>query len=258
LIVAFVSGLTSLGYQLLWTRLLASGSGNTTYVFTAILTVFLVGIAVGAAFVARRLGHSPSWSGRAAFGRLGAVQVAIAAIVLAGLVILSGQLAGLPFAMRVVLVVLPATLAIGLTLPLASSLVAGGDEGIGRDAGLLLGVNTLGAIGGTFVVPFFLIPTIGSPASLVVLAIINLALGLGLLARGRDLAALPRRVAAGAGVGLAVLAIIALIVPNQLVADPGATRLQRESVLLADAEDEMRGQAGGLPDRASCWSVARA
>src|SRR5262249_26121292 len=41
LTVAFVSGLTSLGYQVLWTRLLASGSGNTTYVFTTILTFFL-------------------------------------------------------------------------------------------------------------------------------------------------------------------------------------------------------------------------
>src|SRR5204863_66123 len=35
--IAFVSGLTSLGYQVLWTRLLASGTGNTTYVFTVIL-----------------------------------------------------------------------------------------------------------------------------------------------------------------------------------------------------------------------------
>ncbi|MGZ3582872.1 MAG: fused MFS/spermidine synthase, partial [Ktedonobacterales bacterium] len=37
LLVAFVSGLTSLGYQVLWTRLLASGTGNSTYVFTTIL-----------------------------------------------------------------------------------------------------------------------------------------------------------------------------------------------------------------------------
>ena len=37
LTVAFISGLTSLGYQVLWTRLLASGTGNTTYVFTIIL-----------------------------------------------------------------------------------------------------------------------------------------------------------------------------------------------------------------------------
>ena len=48
LLVAFVSGLTSLGYQTLWTRLLASGTGNSTYVFTMILALFLIGIALGA------------------------------------------------------------------------------------------------------------------------------------------------------------------------------------------------------------------
>ena len=48
LTVAFISGLTSLGYQVTWTRLLASGTGNTTYVFTTILAMFLVGIAIGA------------------------------------------------------------------------------------------------------------------------------------------------------------------------------------------------------------------
>ena len=46
--IAFVSGLTSLGYQVLWTRLLASGTGNTTYVFTVILALFLMGLAIGA------------------------------------------------------------------------------------------------------------------------------------------------------------------------------------------------------------------
>ena len=48
LVIAFVSGLTSLAYQVLWTRLLASGTGNYTYVFTLILVVFLSGIAIGA------------------------------------------------------------------------------------------------------------------------------------------------------------------------------------------------------------------
>ena len=48
LALAFVSGLTSLGYQVLWTRLLVSGTGNSTYVFTLILAMFLIGIAIGA------------------------------------------------------------------------------------------------------------------------------------------------------------------------------------------------------------------
>ena len=43
LVIAFVSGLTSLGYQVTWTRLLTSGTGGLTYVFTVILALFLIG-----------------------------------------------------------------------------------------------------------------------------------------------------------------------------------------------------------------------
>lgn len=240
--LAFVSGATSLGYQLLWTRLLASGSGNTTYVFTLILSIFLIGIAVGAALISRRMGRSV-----AAIATLGAIQLLIAALVLAGTVILSGQAPGIPFIARVVLAVLPATLALGATLPLASTLVGTGAGRIGRDTGLLLGANTIGAIGGTFVVPFLLIPTIGSLRSIVLLALLNVATGLYLLLRGTDLAAVARRGLTIAGTGLAAFAAIALVVPNPLVVDPGATRLERRDVLLASAEDEIAAvQAGGV------------
>jgi spermidine synthase len=243
LVVAFVSGITSLGYQLLWTRLLASGSGNTTYVFTSILAVFLVGIAVGAAVISRRMDRLPS-----VLAVLGVMQLVVAAIVLAGLVVLSGLLTGLPFIARVLIVVLPATLALGLTLPLASTLVGGDDEGIGRDAGQLLGANTIGAIGGTFVVPFALIPAIGSGRSVVLLAAVNIVLGIALLIRDRAGAAWLRRPARAAGGVLAALALAAFVVPNPLVRDPGETRLVRDGTLLAAAEDEIAAvQAGGSP-----------
>jgi spermidine synthase len=245
LVVAFISGLTALGYQVLWTRLLASGSGNTTYVFTVILAIFLFGLAVGAAVVTRRMGRLGS-----AVALLGAAQVAVAAIALAGLVILSGQLPNLPFVVRVILVVLPATLVLGVTLPLASTLVGAGEERIGQDAGLLLGVNTFGAICGTFLVPFVLIPTIGSPRSLVVLAALNAGLGLALLVRGRDLTEPARRVLATAGGLLTLVALAALILPNALVLDPGTTTLMRAGTLLGSAEDEIAAvQAGGTLTR---------
>ena len=241
LVVAFVSGLTSLGYQVLWTRLLASGSGNTTYVFTVILAIFLFGLAVGAAVVTRRMGRLGS-----SVALLGATQVAIAAIVLAGLILLSGQYPNLQFIVRVVLVVLPATLAIGITLPLASTLVGTGESHVGRDAGLLLGSNTVGAICGTFLVPFVLIPTIGSERALVLLAALNSLLGVALLARGRDLTVPARRVLGAAGGFLVLVGVIGLVVPNPLVLDPGATRLIRQGTLLASAEDEIAAvQAGG-------------
>jgi spermidine synthase len=241
LAVAFVSGLTSLGYQLLWTRMLASGSGNTTYVFTAILAVFLVGIAVGAWIISRRM-TGP----RSAVALLGTMQLVTAAIALAGLVILSGFVADGPFIVRVLLVVLPATLALGITLPLVSTLVGGDDSGVGRAAGQLLGANTLGAIGGTFVVPFALIPTIGSGRSIVILASINVALGIALLARDTDVVPRLQRWALVAGTMLAGIAVIGLVLPNRLVQDPGATRLERDGTLLGAAEDEIAAvQAGG-------------
>ena len=241
LAVAFVSGVTSLGYQLLWTRLLASGSGNTTYVFTLILATFLFGIAIGAAVVSRRIGRLPS-----PVGLLGVMQLVVAALVLGGLVILSGAVTGLPYIARVLLVVLPATLALGVTLPLASTLVGSRDEGIGADAGKLLGANTLGAIGGTFVVPFALIPTLGSPRSVVLLATINVALGIVLLTRHARLSADWRRPVRTVGAVLAGLALVLATVPNPLVRDPGETRLLRTGSLLAAAEDEIAAvQAGG-------------
>ena len=263
LVVAFVSGLTSLGYQLLWTRLLASGSGNTTYVFTSILAVFLIGIAVGAAIVSRRMATL-----RAPVALLGLMQLVVAALVLAGLVVLSGLVDGPPFIVRVIVVVLPATLALGLTLPLASGLVGGSDHGIGRDAGLLLGSNTLGAIGGTFVVPFALIPTIGSSRTIVALALVNIALGVGLLVRERRAGARAGRrgerrrsavpttgwfgataVGRAGSVGATILTVVAaliLVLPNALIADPGENRLRHDSIFLGAAEDEIAAvQAGG-------------
>ena len=79
--VAFISGLTSLGYQVLWTRLLASGTGNTTYVFTIILGVFLIGLALGALlfnFLRPRITDPVRL--------LAAAQILVAALVMVGLV----------------------------------------------------------------------------------------------------------------------------------------------------------------------------
>jgi len=75
LILAFVSGLTSLGYQVVWNRMLGSGTGSSTYVFTIILALFLTGIAIGAVlfgFLRRRAPSIPRVIGFAARGGLAA------------------------------------------------------------------------------------------------------------------------------------------------------------------------------------------
>ena len=241
--LAFVSGATSLGYQLLWTRLLASGSGNTTYVFTLILSIFLIGIAIGAALISRRMQRSV-----AAVATLGSIQLLIAALVVAGTVILSGQASGIDFVPRVILSVLPATLALGATLPLASSLrrhrrgpdrtghrAAPRGQHDRRDRGEPSWSRSCSS------------PPSARSRSVLLLALINVVTGLYLLARGKDLSALARRALTVAGGGLAAVAVIALVVPNPLMIDPGATRLARNGALLASAEDEIAAvQAGGV------------
>ena len=77
------------------------------------------------------------------------------------------------FALPVVLVVLPATFVMGLTFPAASALIADPDGHVGSNSGLLLSANTLGAITGTFLIPFVVIPLVGSPVALGLIALLN-------------------------------------------------------------------------------------
>jgi spermidine synthase len=243
LVVAFVSGLTSLGYQVLWTRLLASGSGNRTYVFTLILATFLVGLALGAAYVAAR-----TTKAQTALARLGAAQLAVALIALAGMPVLAADLiSGWPLVFRIAIVVLPGALALGVTLPLVSSLIAPGQDRVGKDAGILLASNTFGAICGTFLIPFVAIPIIGSPRSLVLLALINALLGITLLVRELDLDARTRKSAVAIGVVVSLVAALGFVVPNRFVVDPGLNRMGRTGAVFASTEDEIASvQAGNI------------
>ncbi|HEX4907625.1 MAG TPA: fused MFS/spermidine synthase, partial [Actinomycetes bacterium] len=47
LAATFVSGFVSLALEVLWTRMLAEGTGSSIYIFTTILAIFLLGIALG-------------------------------------------------------------------------------------------------------------------------------------------------------------------------------------------------------------------
>jgi spermidine synthase len=245
--LAFVSGLTSLGYQSLWNRLLASGTGSTSYVFTSILIFFLAGIAIGAYIFSHHLYRT-----RHPVALLGIAELCLAVIVLATLGISTDFFGGANLALGLVIVVAPATLVMGIVFPMSSMLVSDSDESVGASAGLLLGANTLGAICGTFVVPFFLMPVLTSPRAVVLLAAINAVTGLVLLWQARSFGLRLRRIGRFVGVAATAVAVVVLVVPNQLVADPEINRArQAGDVLLAQAEDDVASvQAVRLADPA--------
>ncbi|HEY7131774.1 MAG TPA: fused MFS/spermidine synthase, partial [Candidatus Limnocylindrales bacterium] len=264
LLVAFVSGLTSLGYQTLWNRLLSSGTGNSTYVFSSILTIFLTGLVLGAITyaIARPYIRRPTIF-------LAVAQVVVALITIGGLVLVIAQprvlepskaLETLWAILRpVVLVVLPATFVMGLSFPASSSLLADDPDHIATYAGRLLASNTAGAIVGTFVIPFFLIPAIGSPASVAVIALLNLGLAAVLVAAATD-SSTAARAATGVGAAVVAVAILAnLVSPATRFVDPSVARIHAGGATLYEsAEDEIASVQAGRTATAQLWVTGTA
>jgi spermidine synthase len=260
LTLAFVSGLTSLGYQVLWTRLLASGTGNSTYVFTLILGMFLIGIAIGAAAfaVVRR------WVGRPV-RLIAAAQIGVGTLAILGLTFViahPGRLdpmrpldAAMAIVMPIVLVVLPATIVMGFTFPAASALLGDDPRRVAANAGRLLAVNTAGAIVATFAIPFIVIPAVGSPAAVAFLALINIATALGLALRSTAARQTMTAVTAGV-VGIAILATLAR--PG-LIVDPSVARLNSERITLFESrEDEIASVQAGETSTPQLWVTGTA
>ena len=261
LVVAFVSGLTSLAYQVLWTRLLASGSGNYTYVFTLILIVFLAGIAIGAVlFTVVR-----PWI-RRPVALLAHTNIVIGFLALAGVVFVlsapfgytvqAGRIDGVIGVLfrQSLVVVLPATIVMGLSFPASAALVAGRSGKVATSAGQLLAANTLGAIVGTFVVPFFVIPAIGSPDAIGVIALINVSLGLVLAFAAPIRSNIGRVTSYGLGAATATVLVFALVT-NGVLVDPSVANIKgRHGELFASDEDEIASvQAGSIGGFKQLW-----
>jgi spermidine synthase len=245
---AFVSGFTALSYQTLWTRLIASGTGSSTYVFSTILTIFLVGLAMGGVEYKRVRARLRDVTGAIAIS-----QVSLALIALAGMFAMS-SLDSLPgaFMWKSLAVVLPATFLMGFSFPASSALVGGEANEVGSTSGSLLAINTLGAIIGTFIVPFVLIPLLGSPNVLALTACINAVTGVVIVLR-RNIAPSVRQKVIWAGIAFSP-ALVFTVSAGRL-ADPNIARVNRNGgIVYRDAEDEIASvQAGLTKGRKQLW-----
>ncbi|HMA20596.1 MAG TPA: hypothetical protein VKO87_07310, partial [Gemmatimonadaceae bacterium] len=247
---AFVSGFTSLSYQTLWTRLIASGTGSSTYVFSTILTVFLIGLAMGAVEYKRVRSRLRDVSGAIAVSQM-----------LTGLLAVAGMIAiirldPLPgaFIWKSLVVVLPATFVMGYGFPASSALMGGTDDATGRRAGMLLATNTTGAIAGTFIVPFFLIPAFGSPTMIALTASVNVITGV--LIALRRIGVSPRlRSITVAGTLLFAAAMTGAIASRRVFIDPQVARMRAaNSPIYKSLEDEIASvQSGMQSGRKQLW-----
>jgi spermidine synthase len=169
---AAISGFAALVYEVAWTRLLALVIGPTTYAFATMAAAFIGGLAIGSAAgarLARRVSHPAVWmaamllvSAVAASGAAWYAATRLPLLVAAEVAdpaaafgrVVATQAAG------VALLLLPMTLALGATFPLALA-AAGRGPSAGSDAARVYTANTLGAIGGALAAGFVLIPALG-------------------------------------------------------------------------------------------------
>ncbi|PRP98269.1 Spermidine synthase [Enhygromyxa salina] len=201
----FVSGLCGLGYEIVWLRLVAGIVGVGIYANAIVLATFMLGLGLGALAAGRWLAGLPADRLLRAYVRLelalGAWALVVPVLtrglgsVLADLGAPPGSSARLLISLlAIAAVLLPATTLMGATLPVLTGAVAERDR-TGRWLGILYGLNTLGAVLGTVVGGWLLVPALGLSRASVVLVAGNWAVAgvAKLLARGVEAAA-PERV----------------------------------------------------------------
>jgi len=182
-----ISGLCALGAEVVWTRILALMLGATTYTFSIILGVFLIGLGLGSAggsHLAESKGKPRLWLGLSQV--LLCLTIAYAAFMLAdSLPYWAGNLNSIagPWKdfrgdlIRCAVAILPAAILWGASFPLALASIADTDDGRGNDPARLVGAiyaaNTIGAILGSILFSLIFIPWLGTAASQQLLVVLS-------------------------------------------------------------------------------------
>jgi spermidine synthase len=229
-----LSGMSALGAEVVWTRLLSLMLGATTYTFSIILAVVLIGLGVGSsagAWLTRGMQRPRLALALAQF--LLPVAIAWTAAMLTRSLPywpvnpMFAQDVRIDFQMdfvRSLWALFPATVLWGASFPFALAAVASPDQDPGRLVGRVYAANTLGAIGGALLFSVVLIPAIGTQQSQRILIACAAAAGLLALLPGmafstKAVRRLPGALAlAGALTAAALLAMSIGPVPPALVA----------------------------------------
>lgn len=218
-IVLFGSGFATLAYEIVWFRALRYLFGNSTYAFTVMMVVFLIGLGIGGLLCGRTLQRSYP-ERNLALCQLGIAILALAAIAAEAFVlgnrelessvsIFVGALSALPWWHRLLIdlgvalaLMLPATLLMGFSFPLASRLFLGDVRRLGERVGTAVLLANLGSIVGSVTAALLLLPELGTIGATRAIAVVNLSLGALLLAW------LPWRLRTRLALGLGTAAIV--------------------------------------------------
>ncbi|MEE8253702.1 MAG: hypothetical protein V3R17_07195, partial [Hyphomicrobium sp.] len=180
----FLSGFSALGYEVVWTRILVLVIGSSTYAFTLMLFAYLLGLALGALWIARyverlraplvifqhlQLGIALAAVGGIAFFSF-LPRLALAGIATFGGSMLATVVVNTTTAM--VLVLVP-TFFIGAAFPVGVRLLERGRIRRGREIGTALACVSSGHVLGVLTTALMIVPAAGLRWGIVTLAVGN-------------------------------------------------------------------------------------
>ena len=212
------TGFVALAQEVAWTRVIALTIGPTTYAFSTMLTLFILGLALGSSLASRivarvrrpflALGVTIMIAGAAATAATPAVrglQLRVAELV-------RDPAAGFDTVLRAEIwmfawLLLPLATAFGAAFPFALRLAVGDVGTAPRKAALLYGVNTVGAIAGSLATGFLLIPRFGLQRTIEGSGLLATAAGVAVITAGPG----KRAVTAAA---VSVFGILCIVVVN--------------------------------------------
>jgi spermidine synthase len=191
-LVAFaISGFAAMGYEITWTHMLITYMGNTVYAFSAMLTSFLLGLAIGSLLLSYFVNRFLKL-----FVCFGVLQIGIGVYIMVLLYFFGNHFQFLlPFIspypvvssisgmfLKALALMLAPTILMGASFPVATRLYVTHISMVARKVSVLYSWNTIACIIGSTVTGFLLIPYMGFEKSLVFLLVLNIGSGVALLA----------------------------------------------------------------------------
>lgn len=245
-LLPFFTGFATLSYEILWTRALSMFFGSSVYAFSAILAAFLMGIASGSAYYAKRI---PADADSYQFFSLIQFRLALSAVFFIGvfmgipaiLILLFRTLHGSFFLYQasqfllIAAVVFYTTFLSGAAFPAALHFFRNTPQDLQAHAGYVYGFNTLGSILGSFCAGFLLIPIFGVERSIRIVILVNLVLGIYCFRRSGSA---HRRILAIGGAAVVLL----LVLPrwNQSIYNAGFYAFAYKYVPSAERDQSFR------------------
>jgi spermidine synthase len=185
----FLSGLSALVYQTVWLRQFRLIFGASTAATGAVLAIFMLGLGLGSAWLGRRADEKERplrFYARLELSISAAAALSPLLLTLAAKVYFAsggspqlGAFGATLLRLALATVVLgPATLLMGGTLPAAARAIETGDDSGRRAVALLYGANSLGAVAGTLLSTFVLLERFGNRTTLLIAVGVNVVVAL--------------------------------------------------------------------------------